>query len=147
VSRWFLEPAHRGDEALIARLRDAARRDDGVKAGVLHADNERANRGGFSLYVPEAADGRTPMPLVVALHGGSGHGRDFLWSWLADARSRQMLLLLPTARDWCRPRSTDCSPRAGTCRAMPRLTPSCARFPSAGPWARHASPASASRGD
>jgi phospholipase/carboxylesterase len=39
------------------------------------------------------------MPLVVALHGGSGHGRDFLWSWLADARSRQMLLLSPTARE------------------------------------------------
>ena len=56
-------------------------------------------RGGFSLYVPEATDARTPMPLVVALHGGSGHGRDFLWSWLADARSRQMLLLSPTARD------------------------------------------------
>ena len=99
VSRWFLEPARRGDDALIARLRDAALRDDGVKAGVLHADNERGSRGGFSLYVPEAFDARTPMPLVVALHGGSGHGRDFLWSWLADARSRQMLLLSPTARD------------------------------------------------
>ena len=99
VSRWFLEPARRGDDALIARLRDAALRDDGVKAGVLHADNERGSRGGFSLYVPEASDARTPMPLVVALHGGSGHGRDFLWSWLADARSRQMLLLSPTARD------------------------------------------------
>jgi len=99
VSRWFLEPARRGDDALIARLRDAALRDDGVKAGVLHADNERGSRGGFSLYVPEASDAKTPMPLVVALHGGSGHGRDFLWSWLADARSRQMLLLSPTARD------------------------------------------------
>ena len=99
VSRWFLEPAHRGDDALIARLRDAALRDDGVKAGVLHADNERGSRGGFSLYVPEASDAKTPMPLVVALHGGSGHGRDFLWSWLADARSRQMLLLSPTARE------------------------------------------------
>src|SRR4249920_586509 len=99
VSRWFLEPARRGDDALIARLRDAALRDDGVKAGVLHADNERGTRGGFSLYVPEATDARTPMPLVVALHGGSGHGRDFLWSWLADVRARQMLLLSPTARD------------------------------------------------
>ena len=45
VSRWFLEPARRGDDALIARLRDAALRDDGVKAGVLHADNERGTPG------------------------------------------------------------------------------------------------------
>src|SRR2546429_8727055 len=39
------------------------------------------------------------MPLVVALHGGHGHGRDFLWSWLADARSRGVLLMAPTSRD------------------------------------------------
>jgi len=25
-------------------------------------------------------------PLVMALHGGSGNGRGFLWSWLRDAR-------------------------------------------------------------
>jgi phospholipase/carboxylesterase len=39
------------------------------------------------------------MPLVVALHGGHGHGRDFLWSWLRDARSREVLLLSPTSQD------------------------------------------------
>ena len=38
------------------------------------------------------------MPLVVALHGGSGHGRDFLWSWMRDARSRGALVLSPTSR-------------------------------------------------
>jgi phospholipase/carboxylesterase len=99
VSRFFLEPSRRGDAALVARLREAALRDDGLRVGVLHAKNEREDRGGFSLYVPEASDGRTPMPLVVALHGGSGHGRDFLWSWVADARSRAMLLMTPTSRD------------------------------------------------
>jgi phospholipase/carboxylesterase len=35
---------------------------------------------------------------VVALHGGSGDGRDFLWSWLREARGRQFLLLAPTSR-------------------------------------------------
>ena len=99
VSRFFLEPGRRGDAALVARLREAALRDDGLRVGLLHAQNERGDRGGFSLYVPEASDGRTPMPLVVALHGGSGHGRDFLWSWVADARSRAMLLMAPTSRD------------------------------------------------
>jgi len=99
VSRWFLEPARRDDDALVARLRDGALRDDQVRVGVLHASNERDERGGFSVYVPENSDGRTPMPLVVALHGGHGHGRDFLWSWLADARSRGVLLMAPTSRD------------------------------------------------
>jgi phospholipase/carboxylesterase len=99
VSRWFLEPASRDDHALVARLRDGALRDDEARVGVLHASNERDARGGFSVYVPEDADGHTPMPLVVALHGGHGHGRDFLWSWLADARSRGVLVMAPTSRD------------------------------------------------
>ena len=99
LSRWFLEPARRDDAALVGRLRDAALRDDDVRVGVLHARNERDARGGFSLYVPEAFDGRASMPLVVALHGGHGHGRDFLWSWLREARSRGMLVLAPTSRD------------------------------------------------
>src|SRR6267154_1234043 len=36
-------------------------------------------------------------PLVMALHGGSGNGRGFLWSWLRDARSRGAILIAPTA--------------------------------------------------
>jgi phospholipase/carboxylesterase len=99
VSRWFLEPARRDDDALVARLRAAALRDDEVRVGVLHAANERDQRGGFSLYVPEGWDGRTPMPMVVALHGGHGHGRDYLWVWLREARARGMLVLAPTSRD------------------------------------------------
>jgi phospholipase/carboxylesterase len=99
VSRWFLEPARRDDDELVARLREGALRDDEARVGVLHASNERDARGGFSVYVPEQSDGHTPMPLVVALHGGHGHGRDFLWSWLADARSRGVLLMAPTSRD------------------------------------------------
>src|SRR5690606_9740391 len=42
------------------------------------------DRGGFSLYVPEWLAGDAPRPLVVALHGGSGHGRDFLWTWVRE---------------------------------------------------------------
>jgi phospholipase/carboxylesterase len=99
VSRWFLEPARRDDDELVSRLREGALRDDEARVGVLHASNERDARGGFSVYVPEQSDGHTPMPLVVALHGGHGHGRDFLWSWLADARSRGVLLMAPTSRD------------------------------------------------
>jgi len=99
VSRWFLDPERQGDDDLVARLRAGALREDDVRVGVLHADNERGTRGGFSVYVPESWDGQAAMPLVVALHGGSGHGRDFLWSWVRDARSRGVLVLSPTSRD------------------------------------------------
>jgi phospholipase/carboxylesterase len=99
VSRWFLEPARREDVALRARLRERALAQDEPRVGVLHARNDRGSRGGLSLYVPETYDGGTPAALIVALHGGSGHGRDFLWAWLREARSRGMLLLSPTAQD------------------------------------------------
>ena len=36
-------------------------------------------------------------PWIVALHGGSGHGRSFLWSWVREARSRRCLLVAPTS--------------------------------------------------
>ena len=48
--------------------------------------------------MPERCDGKTPLPLVVALHGGFGHGRDFVWTWLREARSRQFLVLAPSSR-------------------------------------------------
>lgn len=99
VSRWFLEPARRGDDALVARLREGTLRDDDSHIGVLHAQNGRETRGGFSLYVPETWDGQSAMPVVTALHGGHGHGRDFLWSWLREARARGVLVVSPTSRD------------------------------------------------
>jgi phospholipase/carboxylesterase len=33
----------------------------------------------------------------MALHGGSGHGRLFLWSWVREARSRGVIVVAPTA--------------------------------------------------
>ncbi|MEM7406302.1 MAG: phospholipase [Pseudomonadota bacterium] len=65
-------------------------------SGVRHVDNERGSKGGYSLYVPEHDDGSRSWPLVVALHGGGGHGRGFLWSWLREARSLGFVLLCPT---------------------------------------------------
>ncbi len=72
----------------------------GVDAKVgLFRSGDPAERGGFDLYVPESYDGREAWPLVVALHGGSGEGADFLWTWVREARSRQFLVLSPTSRD------------------------------------------------
>lgn len=96
VSRFYLSENSRGDEALQARLAASDAGRDGV--GVMHAANQSTERGGFSLYVPEYYDGE-PMPLVVALHGGSGHGRSFLWTWLRDARSRGAILVTPSSRE------------------------------------------------
>ena len=97
VSRFFLEPSLRDDDSLLRKLTDAdATRDE---VGILHAENDRGMRGGFSLYVPEYYDPDESYPLVVALHGGSGHGRDFLMTWLVNARSRGAIVLSPTARD------------------------------------------------
>src|SRR5262249_51455898 len=53
VSRWFLDPERRGDDALIARLGAAALREDEVQVGGMHSHNEREARGGCSLYVPQ----------------------------------------------------------------------------------------------
>jgi phospholipase/carboxylesterase len=56
-----------------------------------------AERGGYWLYVPETYTPDRAWPLVMALHGGSGTGRLFLWSWLRDARSRGAILAAPTS--------------------------------------------------
>jgi len=93
VSRYFLEPGVRDDAALAARLAEAPARDD---TGVMHV-GEPGARGGVSLYVPETYTDDRAWPLVVALHGGSGNGRAFLWTWLRAARSHGAILAAPTA--------------------------------------------------
>lgn len=55
------------------------------------------HHGGFAVYVPEEYDEQRRWPLIVALHGGSGNGRDFLWTWVRDAKRSGYLLVAPTA--------------------------------------------------
>lgn len=100
VSEFFLCADQRQDATLIAKI---ARAHPGSTAvGMIHVHNDRDARGGYSLYVPEYYDATTAWPLVVGLHGGSGNGRDFLWSWLREVRGAGALLLSPTAqgRTW-----------------------------------------------
>lgn len=98
VSEFFVDPALREDRAVLARL--AAHANPGT--GIFHDANDPGSRGGFSLYVPEYYTPDRAWPLVMALHGGSGNGRAFLWSWLRDARCRGAILVAPTAtgRTW-----------------------------------------------
>src|SRR4029077_1338362 len=93
VSEFFNDPALRGDAELLSRLAAPPNED----TGIFHDSNEPGSRGGFSLYVPEYYRPQRAWPLVMALHGGSGNGRGFLWSWLRDARSRGAILIAPTA--------------------------------------------------
>ena len=97
VNAFFLDPDLHND-ALLSRLAEPA----AENTGVFHDHNEPGSRGGFSMYVPEYYTGDRAWPLVMALHGGSGNGRGFLWSWLRDARSFGALLVAPTAtgRTW-----------------------------------------------
>ncbi len=96
VSRFFLLESMQDDETLLEQLASADVSREAV--GVFHVNNALEERGGFSLYVPEYYAGEA-LPLVFALHGGSGHGRSFLWQWLRAARSLGLMVLSPTSRD------------------------------------------------
>jgi phospholipase/carboxylesterase len=96
VSRFFLNEQQRDDENLLARLAEVDPERENV--GVMHAANTSDERGGFSMYVPEYYNGEA-VPLIVALHGGSGHGRSFLWTWLRTARSRNAIVISPTSAE------------------------------------------------
>jgi len=93
VNSFFVNPEFRNDAGLLARLSGPSDGD----TGIIHDHNEPGSRGGFSLYIPEYYTADRSWPLVMALHGGSGNGRRFLWSWLRDARTLGAILAAPTA--------------------------------------------------
>jgi phospholipase/carboxylesterase len=93
VGRYLLEPRFRDDPALRRRLAEPPHPD----SGIFHSDNRTDERGGFSVIVPPWYDPGRLAPVVFALHGGSGHGRLFLWNWLPEARSRGVIVVAPTA--------------------------------------------------
>ena len=95
ISRYFLDETAKSDETLVQSL--AANDAAPAQVGVMHGNNAKHERGGFSVYVPENYDAKLSYPVIVALHGGSGHGRAFLWNWLKQARSRGAILVSPTS--------------------------------------------------
>lgn len=101
VSRHFLPTPLRDDATVRARMHTCAPTQPG-RTGILHVSSIRGTRGGLSMYVPEHYDPGRRWPLVVALHGGGGHGRDFLWQWLKDARAHGAIVVAPTSsgRTW-----------------------------------------------
>ncbi len=97
VSRFFTEPARRQDPAVQRRL---AMAQPGPETGLMqlgHAGSQADGRAVGSLYVPEYFDSAQTWPLIVALHGGSGSGASFIWSWVREARTRGLIVLCPDA--------------------------------------------------
>jgi phospholipase/carboxylesterase len=92
VNRFFLDPSLRSDAEVQESFLGGSTRDN---TGIMQFGEQE--RGGLWLYVPENYLPERAWPLVVALHGGSGTGRLFLWSWLRDARSRGAILATPTS--------------------------------------------------
>ena len=72
----------------------------GVEAntGVMHRSASEAH-GEYSLYVPENYDPSRRWPLIIALHGGHGHGDDYLLTWLRPAKSKGYIVLSPKSLD------------------------------------------------
>jgi phospholipase/carboxylesterase len=93
VSQFFLDSDRREDARQLARFAKPVH----PGTGVSHHDGPPGARGGYSLYVPEDYTPGRRWPLVMALHGGSGSGRSFLWNWLRDARGHGAILVAPTA--------------------------------------------------
>jgi phospholipase/carboxylesterase len=93
VNLWFISPAQHDDDPLIEALLEPPN----PGTGVHHVRNEGSSRGGYSVYVPEYMTPEVPAPIVMGMHGGSGHGRTFLWTWLREARSRGLILVAPTS--------------------------------------------------
>lgn len=94
INRFFIDHALRDNAEMLARCAQPPRDNE---TGIFHFENDYGTRGGFSVYVPETYTPDRALPLVVVLHGGSGHGRGFLWNWLRDARTYGAILISPTA--------------------------------------------------
>ena len=94
ISRFFLDPAMWGDTELHARL---LRQPPVPNTGIIRLGEDPDARETVWMYVPESYDPATPAPVAFVLHGGSGRGRNFIWSWVRAARSRGVILVAPTA--------------------------------------------------
>ncbi|MFT3723472.1 MAG: hypothetical protein QM773_07770 [Hyphomonadaceae bacterium] len=94
VNRFFLDPDQRPNKELQARFMKLP---PPPNTGAICLGDDPDARESVWMYVPETYSPDTPCPLVFALHGGSGRGRAFLWSWVRAARSRGAIVVAPTS--------------------------------------------------
>ena len=94
LNRFYLEPQFHEH---IAEYGQAQPHRSGLGLQHVGVEDSYYARGALSVYVPESYDDTKAWPLVIALHGGFGHGRDFIWTWLREARGRGFILMAPTS--------------------------------------------------
>ncbi|HEV7693667.1 MAG TPA: hypothetical protein VGO52_22720 [Hyphomonadaceae bacterium] len=97
VNRFFLDAVGRKNETLQQKFLDARGNEANGQTGIIRFGDDPDARQTVYAYVPETYSPDEAHPLVMALHGGSGRGRYFLWSWLRDARSRGAIVVAPTS--------------------------------------------------
>lgn len=93
VNRFFLEAAQRSNKDLQARFMQLPPPAD---TGLMCIGDPDAREAVWA-YVPETYSPDVQHPVIFALHGGSGRGRSFIWSWVAAARTRRAILIAPTS--------------------------------------------------
>ena len=96
VHDWFLEP----DAAMRPAPPPAAAsglRVLGPATGIQQLGEAVSKRGVAAFYVPEYYQDNQNWPLIIALHGASGRGQDYLFAWLKVAKSRGAMVLAPTS--------------------------------------------------
>lgn len=86
---WVLPDAH----SVLATL-EAQTPDLPVPVGFVHKERTDTHAE-YALYVPEYYTPHRPWPLIVCLHGGYGHGNEYIWTWLRPAKSKGYLVLAP----------------------------------------------------
>lgn len=94
VNRFFLEAARRSDKDLQARFMQLP---PPANTGVMCWGEAPDSRESVWAYVPETYSPDVQHPVIFALHGGSGRGRGFMWSWVTAARTRGAILVAPTS--------------------------------------------------
>ena len=92
VNRYFLDKTASENATILAEVEAKTGNPD---RGLFSMDNNRNSRGGFSAFIPERL--LPNPPLIIALHGGTGHGADFIWSWVRESRSRGFIVIAPTS--------------------------------------------------
>jgi len=98
ISQYYLPQEYRETKDLIAKIEAAADQDPSLGGITEHLIQNGKNQTECSVYIPEYLDPAVAAPVVLALHGGKGNGKDFIWNWLPAARAFGTVLIAPNSR-------------------------------------------------
>jgi phospholipase/carboxylesterase len=99
ISQYYLPQEYRETKDLLEKIESGADQDVPLGGITEHSMQNGKNLTEYAVYIPEYLDPAVAAPVVLALHGGKGSGKDFIWSWLPAARALGTVLIAPNARD------------------------------------------------